>query len=89
MKTARLLVATALLITSLGGCASATKRANRRAVSHVKYHAAKQLNCEEKSLSATCVNEYKSGECFQYEIVGCNSGIVYKNVNGSGWISGS
>ena len=89
MKTAKIFMATMLMAISLFGCASATRKVNRRAVSHIKYHAAKKLSCEEKLLNATCVKEYKSGECYQYEIIGCNSGIVYKNVNGSGWIAGS
>ena len=73
----------------LTGCAGATRRANQRAESHVKYHAAKQLDCEESSLTATCVNAYRSGECYQYEVVGCDRSIVYQNSYGSGWTSGS
>ncbi len=83
------LAMTALTATTLLGCAAATGRVNRRAESHVKYHAAKQLDCEEKSLQATCTNEYRSGECYQFEIVGCNTRVVYRNISGSGWTSGS
>ena len=90
MKKAKFCLAAVLFFSSAQwGCASATKKVNVRAASHVKYHAAKQLDCDEKSLTATCVEEYKSGECYQYEIVGCNRGIVYKNVAGSGWMAGS
>jgi hypothetical protein len=83
------LVALTMVTISLWGCASTTKRMNRRAESHVKYHASKQLECEEKTLTATCTDEFKSGECFEYEVIGCSKSIVYKNISGVGWTNGS
>ena len=81
------MTATTLMV--MVGCAGVTQRTNHRAESHVKYHAAKQLNCDEASLKTICLGEYKSGECYQYQVVGCDASIVYQNSSGNGWTTGS
>lgn len=70
---------------TLVGCAASTQRVNRRAESHVKYYAAKQLKCDENEVKATCMHAFSTGECLSYQVVGCNAGIVYSNLTGEGW----
>jgi hypothetical protein len=86
--TKMLLVTTMLVATTLLGCAGVTKRANRRAESHVKFHASRQLDCDEAMLSATCLKQSHTGECSEYQIAGCNNSIVYVNIAGAGWTTG-
>lgn len=87
MDSYRRLAAVFCLGVSLLSCSGVTTRVNRRSESHVKFHASRQLRCEEEKTSAKCVKEYRSGECYEYEITGCNSVIVHRNVNG-GWTPG-
>ena len=77
------------LILSLLGCSMATRRANGRAESHVKYHAKRVLKCRDKPLNAKCVAEYKSGECYEFQVEGCDAKVVFRNVTGAGWTTGS
>ena len=83
-----LLAAAMLTATALLGCAGATKRVNRRSESHVKYHASKQLSCDEPKLLATCLTHTHTGECSQYQVTGCENSVVYSNIAGVGWTLG-
>ena len=87
MGSYRWLVAALLMAAALISCSGVTTRVNRRAESHVKFHASRQLECAEEKISARCAKQYGSGECYEYEITGCNAAIVYRNVNG-GWTPG-
>jgi hypothetical protein len=78
-----------MLATLAAGCRGVTARMNRRAESHVKYHAKRTLSCAEKELRAECVSAYGSGECYQYEVTGCGRAVRYQNVPGEGWTPGS
>jgi hypothetical protein len=77
------------LTASCLGCSAATRRANARAESHVKYHAKRALDCKDKPLTATCTSQYKSGECHEFEVSGCDAKVVFRNVSGQGWTAGS
>ncbi len=52
---------------------------------HVKYHAKRALDCEDKPLLAKCSAEYKSGECYEFEVTGCDTKVTYRNVPSVGW----
>jgi hypothetical protein len=78
-----------VLTASCLGCSTATRRQNGRAESHVKYHAKRALDCKDKPLTATCVAQYKSGECYELEVSGCGAKVVYRNVSGQGWTTGT
>ena len=79
-----------LVAATLGaGCRGVTARMNRRAESHVRYHAKRILECDEAKLASECVAAYGSGECYEYEVTGCNAAVRYRNVPGEGWTPGA
>lgn len=79
-----------LLFTVLpSGCRKQAARANDRYKAHVIYHASRPLGCEEEKILATCSAQYKSGECYEFEVTGCDKTLVFKNITGQGWVHGS
>jgi len=88
MGTVKRFLSSCCLGVFLLSCSGVTSRMNRRAESHVRFHASRQLHCEEAQLSASCSQQYATGECYQYEVIGCDAAIVYRNLNGSGWTPG-
>jgi hypothetical protein len=85
----RLVLMILVAATLAAGCRGVTARMNRRAESHVRYHAKRALRCEEAKLTSECVAAYGSGECYEYEVSGCNAAVRYRNVPGEGWTPGS
>jgi hypothetical protein len=87
-KTVRPAAIIICAIVLFSGCHSVTARVNRRAESHVKYHASNILNCDEKKLLAECTAAYRSRECYEYVVRGCKSSVGYRNTSGNGWTAG-
>jgi uncharacterized protein YceK len=82
---ARMLTIVAAAALLMSGCRTATLRANARAESHLKFHTARALKCDEKKLTTECIEAFKSGECYDYEVSGCDASIRYRNLSGQGW----
>ncbi len=82
------LIATIVCAAALVGCHSVTARVNRRAEKHVKFEASRRLKCDEKKLFARCTDSFKSGECLEYVVRGCNNAVGYRNLPGQGWTPG-
>jgi hypothetical protein len=72
----------------LSGCQAVTARINRRAEAHVKYLASRFIKCDEDKLLAECAAAYRSGECYEYVVRGCNTAAGYRNISGNGWTVG-
>ena len=84
-KTVRRAVVILFAAMGVMGCQSITARVNRRAEAHVRYEASRHLQCSEKKLRLECTDSYKSGECLEYAVWGCNTTAAYRNLPGDGW----